>query len=325
MSKYIKIKKFYPDFSFDDLSLVKHRILSIDCPRFHFSHLSFCFKYLRRLLRQSTLYLKYKYLVRQKNSLSYLYQKNGVFPVRLKDSYITEFIDILKDDIADLYSSDNSTRKSSTSYDCAKVYTRKYSGQIINQIETRLKNGLLAIEVGSRFLSDYYLHSFTLHLSRPQDSHHYDISGDPEHISSLHQLHYDPDPLNIKLITYLSDVSDHRYGPFSYVPYNRYKIHFANRVSGAAMCGLTNFNDINTSLLYKLIPKPLHFFNIIGSLVGEHDINSSRFLSTLKSDEVFFYTDDFNSIFFDPQGFHRGGYCLDGKSRLNLQCIFKPL
>ena len=175
----------------------------------------------------------------------------------------------------------------------------------------------------TKFLSDFYLHSCTLHLSLPNDSHHFDITGHTKQISKLHQMHYDPDPGNIKLIYYLSDVLVEDEGPFSYVRGSSSSVPLIKKISGASLCGLVNFNNKTSLKFLKSLPNSLKFFNIIGSLVNDHEINRSRFLTTLLNNEIKFYSDKSDIIFFDPEGFHRGGFCMNKKSRLNIQCIFK--
>lgn len=288
----------------------------------NFYFLSLTLNYISRFIKQYFLYFKYLYLLRNSPSFIILNRKKGFINFKSNPKLTFKIYRLFETYIKRLNSGNLPNRKNGL-YDQAFIFNSSKDEKLILSIDNLIRQQVKYYDKNTKFLSDFYLHSCTLHLSLPNDSHHFDITGHTKQISKLHQMHYDPDPGNIKLIYYLSDVLVEDEGPFSYVRGSSSSVPLIKKISGASLCGLVNFNNKTSVKFLKSLPNSLKFFNIIGSLVNDHEINKSRFLTTLLNNEIKFYSDKSDIIFFDPQGFHRGGFCMNKKSRLNIQCIFK--
>lgn len=222
-------------------------------------------------------------------------------------------------------------RRDYKGYDRAKVFIRGRNPFTWMKI-IRVQRALLRNLTYKSWLSEkgFRLHGFTLHLSSDDDIIHYqcgrwrDREFASQHSKTFLQLHYDPDPENIKSIVYLSDVQQDEQGPFKFLPYSQMvdeKTAFS-RICGATMSGINLLEDDLKRKLFSLLPEEMRVHNIFGSLLTNEQIissNAGRISSNLKS----FLGNKGHFILFNPLGIHSGGFCFAGKQRLNLQLIFK--
>ena len=222
-------------------------------------------------------------------------------------------------------------RKDYKGYDRAKVFISRRNPFTRIKI-FRVQRELFRNLTYKSWLSEkgFKLHGFTLHLSSDDDIIHYqcgrwrDEEFASQHSKRFLQLHYDPDPENIKSIVYLSNVQEEEQGPFKFLPYSQMvdeKTAFS-RICGATMCGINLLEDDLKRRLFSLLPEEMRVHNIFGSLLTNEEISSSN-KGRIKSDLKSFLGNNGHFILFNPLGIHSGGFCSTGKQRLNLQLIFK--
>tara|TARA_R110000751_G_scaffold10671_6_gene38668 strand:- start:3912 stop:4907 length:996 start_codon:yes stop_codon:yes gene_type:complete len=166
---------------------------------------------------------------------------------------------------------------------------------------------------------DLKVRSVVLHVSMPEDQHHYQTFKDCKTAPKLLNLHVDPKPGVMKAMIYLSEVGLES-GPFSYIrgsknwDYDDIERIFAWGNSVGNYCHTPTHRRVANSL-----PTRFRKNAIIGRLVQD-DTELSDFLLS----QITQYTSQEASVMiFDPSyGFHRGGLC-DSGTRVNLQVVIK--
>lgn len=159
----------------------------------------------------------------------------------------------------------------------------------------------------------------TIHVSKPNDQHHYQQFRDCKTTTKLLNLHIDPKPGIMKAMIYLNDVNLDN-GPFQFIKgSNQWKVDPIERIFA---WGNSVGNYCHTPEHRKVanaFPKRFRRTAIIGRLIPDGTSFSQFLLNSLTS-----YTSDWaNAMVFDPCfNFHRGGQCKSG-TRVNLQVVLK--
>ncbi len=161
--------------------------------------------------------------------------------------------------------------------------------------------------------------SVTVHVSRPEDRHHYQQFRDQKVTTKLLNMHVDPKPGVMKAIIYLNEVGPDD-GPFKAVRgSHRWEVDPIERIFA---WGNSTGNYCHTPKHRRVacaFPSRFRRNAIIGRLIPD----GTNLSDLLLESETPYTSDVANVIAFDPCFvLHRGGQCVSGE-RVNLQVVMK--